>query len=387
MNDNAARHALSAALAACRRHFAYAALFSGLINLLYLAPSLFMLQVYDRVVPSRSGSTLLLLAVILAFALVTLALLDMVRMRLLQRASVRLERTLAPALLVEVLGAEGMDNAARSQALRDFDSLRGVLVGPAVIALFDGPWAPVYILVCCLLSPWLGLLALLAGLVLAAVAWSGEVHTRARLRTAQARAAETMRLQEYSVQASEVIRALGMREAVVANHLTDRAALAVVQADTARLSGLHLATTKFLRMLMQSMALALGAWLAINQDISAGSIFAASLLLGRSLQPIEQIIGSYKNLVGARSAYENLVRFCAEGAFEPQRTELPAPGGHIVARGVTVLAADGERRILDAIDLTASPGEILVLVGSSGAGKSTLLRVLAGAIDADAGEV
>ncbi|TPG20101.1 type I secretion system permease/ATPase [Sphingomonas koreensis] len=387
MANPTARNALSEALAACRQHFAYAALFSGLINLLYLAPSLFMLQVYDRVVPSRSGATLVLLTLILAFALVTLALLDMVRMRLLQRASVRLERTLAPALLVEVLGAQGIDTGERSQALRDFDSLRTILVGPAIIALFDAPWAPVYILVCCLLSPWLGLLALAAGLLLAAIAWSGEVRTRAGLRAAQGRAAEVMRLQEYSVQTAEVVRALGMREAVVANHLADRAALTVVQADTARISGLHLATTKFLRMLLQSMALALGAWLAINQQISAGSIFAASLLLGRALQPIEQTIASYKGLIGARSAYQSLVRFCDRGAFEPQRTGLPAPAGVIEAKGLTVLGPDGERRILDAIDLTALPGEIVVLVGSSGAGKSTLLRVLAGAIEADRGEV
>ncbi|MAX00840.1 MAG: type I secretion system permease/ATPase [Sphingomonas sp.] len=387
MTESAASNALSHALSACRRHFAYAALFSGLINLLYLAPSLFMLQVYDRVVPSRSGSTLLLLSIILAFALITLALLDMVRMRLLQRASIRLERTLAPALLVEVLGAEGMDNAERSQALRDFDSLRGVLVGPAIIALFDGPWAPVYIIVCCLLSPWLGLLALFAGILLGAIAWSGEVRTRAGLRTAQARSAELIRSQEYSVQSSEVVRALGMREAVVAGHLNDRASVALVQADTARISGLHLATTKFLRMLLQSMALALGGWLAINQQISAGAIFAASLLLGRSLQPIEQIIASYKSLIGARSAYRNLVKFSEAGAFEPQRTELPAPKGHIVARGVTVLAPDGERKILDRIDMSAAPGEILVMVGASGAGKSTLLRVLSGAIDADSGDL
>ena len=133
---------LRAALKACRRHFWAAALFSGLVNILYLVPSIFMLQVYDRVVPTRGGSTLLVLVLILTVSLIVFAILDSVRMRLLLRASVRLERMAAPAILHRILGSTGATSTERAQAMRDFDTLRGTLTGPAIVAIFDAPWAP-----------------------------------------------------------------------------------------------------------------------------------------------------------------------------------------------------------------------------------------------------
>ena len=376
-----------AALAACRRHFVYAGLFSGLINILYLAPSIFMLQVYDRVVPTQGTSSLILMLLVLCFALVVLSVLDLARMHLLQRASVRLERLAAGPLLNQILGAEAVSQQERSQAIRDFDTVRGTLTGPAIIALFDAPWAPVYILVSFLLHPWLGVLALLSAVALAAVAWAGERANQTSLRAASARSVEIGRLQDFSIQASEVARALGMRSAVVSRHLAERAGVVSLQGEVARRSSGYLAATKFLRLLLQSAALAVGAWLAIDQRISAGAIFAAALLMGRALQPIEQILAALKNVLSARAAYRSLVGFCARAVFDPERTVLPAPEGRLSIERVTVVPPGGDRQILKAVSFWASPGELIALVGPSGAGKSTLLRVIAGALEPNAGDV
>jgi ATP-binding cassette subfamily C protein len=378
---------LGSALRACRWHFIGAALFSGLVNVLYLVPSIFMLQVYDRVVPTRGGGTLLLLTIILIVSLIVLALLDSVRMRLLLRASTRLERRAAPDILLRIMGNTGATPTQRTQALRDFDTLRGTLNSAAVIALFDAPWAPIYIIIAFLLHPWIGVLALVSSLLLAGIAIASDRVTARRLRDTNVRATLASRELDYSVQASEVARVLGMRNAVITRHLLERADLVRRQATLAGVSGQFLAVTKFLRLLLQSLALALGALLAIRQDISGGAIFAASLLLGRALQPIEQILGAMKPLAAARTAYTNLSAFCAHPGSSTATTMLPAPAGRIDVRGVAVNTPGTDRAILSDITFSVEPGQIVALVGPSGAGKSTLLRVLSGALAPDSGEV
>ncbi len=378
---------LSLALKACRRHFWGAALFSGLVNILYLVPSIFMLQVYDRVVPTRGGATLLILSLILTVSLIVFAVLDAVRMRLLLRASVRLERLAAPGILHRILGTTSASPAERSAAMKDFDTLRGTLTGPAIIAIFDAPWAPIYIIICFLLHPWIGVLALLASILLTSVAVWSDVATRKGVREAGILTSLSYRSQEYSVLASEVARALGMRGAMVARHLGERASLVQRQGEVAAISGTFLAVTKFLRLLFQSLALALGAWLAINQSISAGSIFAASLIIGRALQPVEQILGALRNVLAARNAYRGLDKFCQLPDASAPRTSLPAPLGRIEVNGVTVRAPGSDRVLLSDMSFTVEAGQIVALIGPSGSGKSTLLRVLAGALDPDEGEV
>ena len=378
---------LRAALRACRRHFLFAALFSGLINILYLVPSIFMLQVYDRVVPTRGGATLLMLTLILVVSLIVFAALDTVRMRLLLRASVRLERMAAPEILHRILGTSSATPVQRAQAMRDFDTLRGTLTGPAIIAIFDAPWAPIYIIICFMLHPWIGVLALVSTMLLAGIAVASDLTTRADVKQAGQRASAASRAQEYSIQASEVARALGMRSALVARHLVERSELVRQQGTIAETSGGYLAVTKFLRLLFQSLALALGAWLAINQSISAGSIFAASLILGRALQPVEQILAALKNVLAAQNAYKGLDSFCLLPDVTAPRTSLPKPVGRIEVAGVTVRAPGSDRVLLNNISFTVEAGEVVALIGPSGAGKSTLLRVLTGALNPDEGEV
>ena len=375
------------AVRACRPHFLYAAGFSGLINLLYLAPSIYMLQVYDRVVATRGEATLLALTLVLAFALMCSAVLDAVRMRLLQRASIRLERIAADQVLDRVLGRKGQGTASRSQAMRDFDVLRQTLTGPAIIALFDAPWAPIYIIVCFLLHPLIGAFALVSALVLIGIAWRSEQATAEPVREASENASKAYFAQDFSIRAAEVVRALGMRRAVVARHMGERFGSVALQGEASRVSGNYLAATKFLRMFIQSLALGAGALLAIEGRISAGAIFAASLLISRALQPIEQILTALRNTLTARAAYLNLTALCSEEHPTPPRTVLPAPKGLLSVEKLSVLAPGGGAVILREISFAAQPGELIALVGPSGSGKSTLLRALSGGLSPDGGSI
>ncbi|MGA0599837.1 type I secretion system permease/ATPase [Caulobacter sp. KR2-114] len=379
---------LRQALQACRRHFWGAAAFSALLNLLYLAPTLYMLLVYDRVVPSRGGMTLVFITIALVAALATLSLLDMVRTRLLTRAGQRLDRLLAPVILSATLArARGGKDVISRQAMREFDTLRQALSGAGVLALFDAPWTPIYLIVCALLHPLLGAVALFGAASLVGLAWLNERATRERLAQSSAAANLAYVSQEQSAAGNEVVRALGMRQAMIRRHMGERESAMRLQTEAAFAGGGYMALTRFARTFLQSLALGIGAWLAINQKISPGSIFAASLLVGRALAPIEQVLGAWRQGVQARVAWRTLNDLLARAPAEIGLTHLPDPTGVVDLERVLVLNAARDGAVLQQITLHMDAGEIVGVIGPSGAGKSTLLRVIAGAIDADQGAV
>ena len=376
---------LRAALEACRRHFFYAMLFSALLNLLFLAPILYMLQVYDRVIPTGGVTTLFFLTLVLLFALLTMSALDALRSRLLVRASVRLDRELAGAILDSTLARPelGTQGIAK-QALREFDVLRQTLTGPAIIGLFDAPWVPIYILVAAIIHPWIGLLALVGVAISVFLAWRNEEATNHRLTRANEVAGRAYANYEFTLASSDVVRALGLRRAMVAGHVRDRAAMMELQTTASLQSSRITATSKFVRLALQSLALGLAALLAIDAKVSAGAVFAASFIVGRALAPVDQLTGGWKSIVQGLNAYQALRDLFTETARDVSLTQLPAPLGKLSAEQLVVL--DPSRRpILNQLTFAVEAGETVGIVGPSGAGKSTLVRALAGAILPSAG--
>jgi PrtD family type I secretion system ABC transporter len=378
---------LRGALRECRAHLAGTAIFSGLLNLLFIVPMLYMLQVYDRVVPTRGGGTLLMLTAVLLAGLAVLAALDWVRSRLLVRASLRLENELAGPLLGAMLSrADRPMDAIVRQPMRDFDTLRQALTGPTLLAICDAPWAPIAVIVSAIMHPALGLLVFMGGSALAGITWLNERSTGKRLRDATEAAHRAYASQEQVLAGAENVRALGMRSAMVKRHVGERATMLALQTGTSFASGSYLAASKFLRLALQSLALGLGAYLAINDRISAGSIFAASFLAGRALGPIEQLLTAWPSLVRAAAAYRKLSALLDGAAPATAVTLLPEPRGRLQTEQATV-GRSPETRTLLAVSIAFEPGEVVTIVGPSGAGKSTLMRVLAGALVPDAGLV
>ena len=377
--------ALREALGACRRHWAYACGFSAAINLLYLAPTIYMLQVYDRVVPSRGGITLAFLTLLLLASLATLALLELVRSRLMVRASTRLEAHLAAPILKAAQDAAGAGGSG--QAMRNFDALRQTLTGAGMLAIFDLPWTPVYVLLCFFLHPLLGGLALLGTVVLAALTLCNEHVIRPRLQAANLAAAQSYSAQAQSLAQSDVIRALGMGDAMVQWHREGRATANLLQQEASFAAGHFMTASKFMRLALQSLSLGLAAYLVIEQKISAGAIFAASLLIARALSPVDQVLGSWRSLAEAHSAYGELKALLGAAHRPVPRTVLPAPSGALRVEQLAVGRGPGLPPRLSNIGFELAPGEVLGLVGPSGAGKTTLLRALVGALPADQGLV
>lgn len=379
---------LATALRACRRHFMAVAAFSALLNLLFLVPMLYMLQIYDRVIPTRGSVTLFFLTLVLLFGLTTLSMLDFVRSRLLVRASIRLDRQLAGVLLDTSLARRDKTfDAVTRQAMREFDTLRQALTGPAIIALCDAPWSPIYILVCLLIHPFIGLLVLAGAALLAIVAFRNQRETSEPLQRAHEAATRAYASQEQVLAGAENVRALGMRQAMVRRHLAERDSMMTQQTEASFASSRYVTVSKFLRLSLQSLALGLGAWLAINNSISAGAVFAASFLAGRALQPIEQMLSTWRSIAQARTAYDKLNNLLGARESEVALTQLPPPAGRVDVNQIWVANAAGDGAILANISFRLEPGEVIAVVGPSGAGKSTLLRMLAGAGRPDRGVI
>ena len=375
--------ALASALRQCRQHFVAAAVFSLLINILYLAPTLYMLQVYDRVVPTAGKTTLLFVTLALALALLSLSSLDMVRGRLLVRASERLDALLAPRILEQMMTT---DTSGSTQAMRDFDAIRSSVATPVVAAMFDAPWTPVFLLVAFLLHFWIGVMAVISAAILVTLAWSNQRATQAKMEQATTAIAAAQNAQQAAAVQGATIRGLGMTGTMVARQL-DRRRIALANMVQAQLVGGRLAaTSRFFRMFVQSSALGLGALLAIAGDISAGAIIASSILLSRALQPIESIIAGWSSLATARAAVHRLSDVLENIGEQRVHTALPAPKGLIEAEAVGVRGNDG-RPILMGVGFRAEPGKIVGIIGPNGSGKSTLGRVLVGAIQPVVGAV
>lgn len=371
---------------ACRSHFLWAAGFSAAVNVLYLTPTIYMMQVYDRVVPTGGLTTLMLVSVAAAFALVTLALLDWVRGRILIRAGLRLDRLLAERILSRVIDIQS--RAPNTQAMREFDNVRAAVGGQGALALFDAPWTPLYLGCCFLLHPALGLLTLVGGAVLFLMAWLNERASRPKLAKAISTNNAAYAAQEAVAGQAEIVRALGMRAATVARQVQQRRVATIQQADAQFTGGRYSGAIKFVRLLLQSAALGTAAFLVIRGQISPGAIIASSVLLSRAVAPVELLVGVWPSLVQARTSWNGLTEIFTQSAgLDEVRTSLPHPAGKLRLEGVAVRLPGTEAAQLKGINLNVDPGQTVGVIGPSGSGKTTLARVISGALKPTIGVV
>jgi ATP-binding cassette, subfamily C, type I secretion system permease/ATPase len=375
------------ALRACRRYFVTALIFSLAINLLYLAGPLYMLQVYDRVINSASQVTLVMLTLVLLVAFSALAGLDLVRARVLTRGSVRLDRLLAGRVLAATMDGAIKGMPPTSQMLRDFDTFRQFVTGAGIHAIFDLPWAPIYILVIFILHPLLGLFAFISAIALIALAVLGQWRVQRPLADASVTASRNYAFTDMSLRNAEVVQAMGMMPGLLQRWSRDRSRAIEQQVVASDRAATNSSMVRFLRLSMQSLILGLGAYLVIERVVTVGAMFAAMILLGRALQPVEQIVGSWRNMLAARSAFERVKKLLAANPMRDPTLALPRPVGRLSVEGLVYSLAQAKKPILRGITFKLEPGEALGIIGPSGAGKSTLARQIVGVLAPSAGAV
>jgi PrtD family type I secretion system ABC transporter len=359
--------------------FLYAALFSLAINLLLLAPPLYMLQVFDRVLSSSSQETLLVLTIAALVALALMALLDVLRARLLVAAGVMLDRRIGPQVLDGLLAQTAkLGGAAYLHGLRDVNTLRGFLSGAGLLALFDAPWLPLFVLLIFLFHPVLGAVALAGAVLMLLLAFLNERLTRQHVEDAQVQARRAGRFIDANVRNAEVVAALGMLPAVTRRWVRLNDGALREQAKVNSLGGTFSGLTKFARQFIQLAMLAAGAFLVVSQDLTAGLMIAATIILGRALAPVETLVAGWRSLAEARAAWRRLRElFQGMPPAEPG-TELPAPQGRLEVEQVVFKLPGAERPTIRGVSFSLKPGEALGLIGPSASGKSTLVRLAVG---------
>ena len=371
-----------------RRAFVAVGAFSLAINVLLLAPAIYMLQIYDRVLTSRNLVTLAMLTFIVAGLFALEALLEWVRSRVLTRVSAAIAQEQDPAIFTASFTRSNVDGAqSASSALADAAHLRRYLTGPGLLALFDVPWAPVYLGVIFLLDAWLGVFALGSAIALLALAWINERMTSPVLAEAAQASAAAAAEGTSAARHFEAVVAMGMLPALERRWLgMQNKALALDGTATDRAAAIG-ALARFLRLALQSAILGLGAWLVVENRLSAGGIVAAGILLARALSPIEQMIGTWRSTVRARSAYRALSSLLREHLPQAPALKLPPPRGELVASALCVSAPKKTDAILGNLNFRVAAGTLVGIVGPSAAGKSTLARALVGAWPPSAGSL
>jgi ATP-binding cassette subfamily C protein/ATP-binding cassette subfamily C protein EexD len=378
---------LSKAVAACRGQLMAAGLFSGVVNVLQLTVSLYMMQVFDRVLSTRSLDTLYYLTAIAVFALLVMAALDGLRGQVMQRIAGWIEGKTAPEAFIRAIESQLRNRPYRMEALRDLAVCRGWLGSPAALTVFDVPWVPVFLAVIFLLHPALGAIATGGAVLLFLLTLANEWATGALVRQASTGAMASQRRAESMVRNAEVIDSMGMGPAVLQRWREGLSASLPPQERAADRAAFLLSMTRFFRLAIQVAVLGYGAFLVLEQQLTAGASIAASIIMGRALAPVEQMIGGWKQLVQARQSYRRLLGFLALPRLRPPGMALPAPTGRLAVERVTFGFPGQPVAIIKGVSFALSAGESLAVIGPSAAGKTTLIRLLIGTLQPTAGTV
>lgn len=371
---------LSSELARCKSAFWGVGVFSCLINLLMLTGPLFMLQVYDRVLSSRSVPTLVALAILVAALYLFQGILDAIRGRVLLRIGRSLDASLSVRVydVVTELPLRARGKGDGLQPIRDLDQVRGFLSSPGPAAFFDLPWVPLYVGVCFLFHFWIGVAASVGALLLFALTLITEILTRAPARASAEHATRRLALATASRRNAEALRALGMGTRLAgrweeANHDYQRS-----QTTSADVTGALSATSRVVRMVLQSLVLGLAAYLVIHQEVTAGVIIAAAILVSRAVAPVEQTIAHWRSFVSARQSWRRLEAILATLPASETPLALPAPTDRLDVQNVSGAVPGDRRVILQDICFELAAGDGLGVIGPSAAGKSSLARLLVG---------
>ena len=361
-----------------RTHFLYAGIFSFVINLILLVPPLYMIQVFDRVLVSRSQETLLMLTLAAVGTLVMLFLLDSLRSALLLSAGGMIDRLLGERVISALIQNAGKVNRAESvHGLRDVSLLRNFLGGASIIALFDLPWGIFFVLFTFFFHTLLGVIALLSVAALFALTWSNEKLNRADLEKVQIDGRRAGQFIDQGLRNADVLNALGMRRGFVRRWERMNGPVLEGQEETGQRMGRINSLSKALRQLVQIIMMAAGAWLVIAGNMTSGVMLASTIILGRALAPFESLLANWNNLVGARAAYARLKPHLEQKLLPPE-VRLPAPEGRVSVERVTLAGATADRPIIRGVAFELAAGDSLAIIGPSASGKSSLARLIIG---------
>lgn len=380
---------LEQTLRTCKDYFIYAGVFSAAVNILMLTPIIYMLTVYDRVVASGSLSTLAMLTILMTCLLAASGGFEWVRSQILISVSNQLEASLrkrvADATFKRSLITGGM--VSNAGPVGDLNGLRQFLTGNGLFAFFDVPWFPIYIAIMFMFHPWFGVTGIICGIVMVMFAFATESATNSLLKEANEDSSRAMNQFQGSLRNAEVVAAMGMadnirsRQDALFDEMLGKQSLASSKA------GFISALSKSFRMIVQSLILGLGAYLALNQEISPGMMIAGSLLLGRALAPIDLLVGTWKGFSIARSQYNRLNELLNQLPAEPEKMKLPAPTGNLSLEQIAVMPPGSKNIVVKGVSFELAAGEALGIVGPSASGKSTLARAILGIWPAYSGKV
>lgn len=365
-------------------------IFSAAVNLLMLTGPLFMLQVYDRVLGSRSVETLTALFVLVVFLFLFMGIIDLARNRVTQRIAARFQDRMEPRVFDAALreGAmAGNDPAATASGLRDLDAVQRFIGSPVLLSIFDLPWAPVFLAAVYIFHPLLGIVATIGGVILVISTIANRMFTKAPLRDSAIASNQAQRMADLYHNEGEAIGALGMRGATFARWRKSRSEAQDRAVRGADLSAGFTVFSRSFRLFLQSAILAAGAWLVLREELTPGAMIAASIMMGRALAPIEQLVGGWALVQAAQDGRDRLARLLSKHPPLQPQTSLPRPPAQVEARQVSLVPPGQDRPALRGVSFALEPGQALGVIGPSGAGKSTLARALIGAWPIAAGSV